>query len=438
MTNAQPEFIASVHYVARSDVGMRRANNQDSYAVILAEDEQAWCQRGHLLTVADGMGAHAAGELASKLAVEIIPHIYYHDRERTAAEALRCAIAEANNEIHRRGMANSEFRGMGTTASVLVLLPEAAFVGHVGDSRVYRLRDGRLEQLTFDHSLQWELRRSNRINEDSDFARLIPKNVITRSLGPNSHVTVDIEGPFALRQGDQFLICSDGLTGQIPDSELAELLSCLPPEEGAQALINLANLRGGPDNITLIIVRLVGDRMWAEAPPPKPARRPAKTAHPSWIGTVAAPIAGVCLLFAIFLLFAERTVAASVLGMAGVSVIIAAAVAWFRHRVAATESETAGATAMGKAPYATHVCGQNDGLARTLSRTLSELLQAARDENWCILWQDINALRDSADKSAEAGRFPEAVRQYATAIRQMMEQLRKQPQGSGKDSADEH
>jgi hypothetical protein len=77
-------------------------------------------------------------------------------------------------------------------------------------------------------------------------------------------------------------------------------------------------------------------------------------------------------------------------------------------------------------------------LARTLSRTLSELLQAARDENWCILWQDINALRDSADKSAEAGRFSEAVRQYATAIRQMMEQLRKQPQGSGKDSTDEY
>ncbi len=427
MSKAQPKFVTSFHWIARSDVGMRRANNQDSVKIVSAEDEASWQMRGHLLIVADGMGAHAAGELASKLAVDNIPHLYYHDRELAPHDALRSAITQANSEIYRRGMANQEFQGMGTTASVLALLPQGAFVGHVGDSRVYRLRDGCLEQLTFDHSLQWEVRRNHRIDEDSDFARMIPKNVITRSLGPNSQVDVDIEGPFPLQKGDQFLICSDGLTGQIPDEELAELMHQLDLEEGSQLLVDLANLRGGPDNITLILVRVLDERVLSEAHSSSPVRGAPKSAGSSWIATVAAPIAGVCLLFAILLRFAGQAVVAGVLAAAGISVLIGAAIGWFRRWMIAPGSEVDADESVGQAPYATCRCDRDGMMAKTLSNTLEELRQAARDENWSVSWQDIDAWRDSADKQAEARRYPQAIQQYAKAIRQMMAQLRKQP-----------
>lgn len=316
---------------------------------------------------------------------------------------------------------------MGTTASVLALLPQGAYVGHVGDSRVYRLRDRRLEQLTFDHSLQWEVRRSHRINEDSDFARMIPKNVITRSLGPNSKVEVDIEGPFPLKKGDQFLICSDGLTGQIPDEELAELLHELGPEEGAQLLVDLANLRGGPDNITLILVRLLDDQVLSEEPSASTPRRVPSTAGPSWIATVAAPIAGICLLFAVLLLFAGQAVVAGVLTAAGISVLIGALIGWIRRRMIVQGQEAEGQASLGQAPYVVCSCEHNGMMVETLAGTLDELRQAARDENWSVAWQDIDALRDTAAKMAKGRQYSHAIRQYAQAIRQMMEQLRKQP-----------
>src|SRR5210317_1432600 len=137
-----PPFLAGLQHVAHTDVGMRRANNQDSHVVLLAEDERVWRQRGHVFMVADGMGAHAAGELASKIAVDNVPHLYHHYRDLSPPEALQNAFVEGNTEIHKRGIANDDFRAMGTTGSALVLLPHGALIGHVGDSRVYRLRRG--------------------------------------------------------------------------------------------------------------------------------------------------------------------------------------------------------------------------------------------------------------------------------------------------------
>src|SRR5207253_8288324 len=122
-------------------------------------------RRGHLLMVADGMGAHAAGELASKLAAEGVPHLYRKYTEHSPPDALLRAIRETNLEINRRGMANTDFHNMGTTCSVLVLLPQGALAAHVGDSRIYRLRGDTINQLTFDHSLQWDLKASGQLPE---------------------------------------------------------------------------------------------------------------------------------------------------------------------------------------------------------------------------------------------------------------------------------
>jgi len=138
-----------LEHAEQSDIGMRRATNQDSHRVVLAPDWETWLRRGHLFVVADGMGAHAAGELASDMAAAGIVHQYHKYEDLSAPEALHRAILETNAEIHRRGQANVDFHNMGTTGSVLALLPQGALVAHVGDSRVYRLRKGVLEQLTF-------------------------------------------------------------------------------------------------------------------------------------------------------------------------------------------------------------------------------------------------------------------------------------------------
>ena len=234
---------------------MRRASNQDSHAEVVAANSAEWRSRGHLFAVCDGMGAHAAGELASQMAAECIPHTYFKLRDQPPADAIRSSIQEANAQIHARGQANIDFQGMGTTASVLVLLPQGAVVAHVGDSRVYRQRGKRLEQLTFDHSLVWEMSAAGQVPKDA-LPGFVPKNIITRSLGPHPDVQIDLEGPFPLEVGDTFLLCSDGLTGQVHDEEIGVLLECLPPDDAAQVLIDMANLRGGPDNITVTIVQV--------------------------------------------------------------------------------------------------------------------------------------------------------------------------------------
>ena len=255
MAETDTTWLTFIEQAALSDVGLRRSNNQDSCAVVLASDQRNWRDRGHLFLVADGMGAHAAGELASKLAAGGIPHTYHKLLEQAPPEALCQAVIESNAHIHGRGEANAEFHGMGTTISVLVLLPQGAIVAHVGDSRVYRFRHGRLEQLTFDHSLVWEMMATGQLPV-GDVANFIPKNIITRSLGPHPEVKVDLEGPFPLEQGDTFLLCSDGLSGQVKDEQIAAILGSMSPAEAARALVDLANLHGGPDNVTVVVVRV--------------------------------------------------------------------------------------------------------------------------------------------------------------------------------------
>jgi hypothetical protein len=146
---------------------------------------------------------------------------------------------------------------MGTTGIALVLRPEGAWVGHVGDSRAYRIRGGVIEQLSFDHSFLWEIARRQGKNPDELIG--IPANRILRSLGPEATVQVDVEGPHPLERGDVFLLCSDGLTGQVNDRVIGAVVAALPPDEAVRFLVHLANLQGGPDNTTVIVVRVGGE-----------------------------------------------------------------------------------------------------------------------------------------------------------------------------------
>ncbi len=269
-----------IEYASLTDVGVRRSHNQDNLAVQLASDDAQWRQRGHLFLVADGMGAHAVGEKASEQAAGVIPHTFFkHIQQNAPGPALRKAFIEANAHIHACGQANREFEGMGTTTTALLLRPDGAWVSHVGDSRVYRIRDGWIEQLSYDHSLLWEYARIKHM--DPEDVQDIPSNVIHRCLGPEPMVQIDVEGPHSVRPGDVFLLCSDGLSGQLNDSEMGAVVSALPPAEACRFLIDLANLRGGPDNITAIVVHIPAgaEADGTAAPEPKPPR---SRQRPAW------------------------------------------------------------------------------------------------------------------------------------------------------------
>ncbi len=240
---------------AATDTGMRRAKNEDSWAVVKAATPELFKLRGHLFMVADGMGAHAVGELASKLACDYIPHTYHKTRSGSPSEALSKAYGDVGAQIYNKAQANPDFHRMGTTCSTLVLLPAGALIAHVGDSRVYRVRQDRIDQLSFDHSMVWELVHKGHMKQE-EAQKAYPRNVITRSLGPEPTVEVDIEGPMPLEPGDVFVLCSDGLSGPVADAEIGAFAANCHPSEACRTLVQLANLRGGPDNITVIIVRI--------------------------------------------------------------------------------------------------------------------------------------------------------------------------------------
>jgi serine/threonine protein phosphatase PrpC len=318
-----------IEYTSLTDVGVRRSHNQDNHAVLLAGDDDQWRQRGHLFLVADGMGAHAVGEKASEQAASVIPHTYGKHAQHGPAPALRKAFVEANASIHACGQANREFEGMGTTATALLLRPEGAWVSHVGDSRVYRIRGGIIEQLSYDHSLVWEYARLKHI--DPEEVEDIPSNVIHRCLGPEPLVQVDVEGPHTLHSGDIFLLCSDGLSGQVSDPEIGAVASCLSPAEACRFLIDLANLRGGPDNITVMIVK-IGDGPAANgvpAPLPPPQRR-LWSSIPWWVFTLCSGIGLIAL--AAYLQFSQTGGVLAVFLLAACA-ILSGLVGLFMHSI---------------------------------------------------------------------------------------------------------
>lgn len=243
-----------IAYCALTDVGVKRSHNQDSFGAVPAPSDEAYQTFGHLFIVCDGMGAHAVGELASKMAVDTIQTVYPKLREEDPKAALRKSVLEANRTLLEKGKKNPEFRGMGTTATALALLPEGAYLAHVGDSRCYRVRDNNISQLSFDHSLRWEVAKQRKI--DPEQLTNVPNNVIVRSLGPDPKVKVDVTGPYPVQKNDVFVLCSDGLSGLVRDAEIWAAVTHLALDEACQFLIDLANLRGGVDNITVVVVKM--------------------------------------------------------------------------------------------------------------------------------------------------------------------------------------
>ena len=422
---------SGIDYAELSDVGMRRSNNQDSFVSVLAKSEKRFITHGHLFIVADGMGAHAAGELASQLAVDEISRAFFQF-ETMDRDAIEAAFHHANREIYNKGQSNPEFHNMGTTASSLVLNQAGATIAHVGDSRVYRLRNDCLEQLTFDHSLVWEIEANPEL-KTSSWSGPIPKNVITRSLGPNAAVQVDIEGPFAVQPGDRFVLCSDGLSGVVEDEEIGTLAGCLDPERATQVLADLANLRGGPDNITVTIVHVAEDSPDPDsAPLSQPSSNSKKT--PGWLlysivfQWLATALFGALLLggkdqFSIFTIVTFTTA------------LISSVAAWGWLATKNQSSHTKLNLPQGKAPYRSYDARPSHDLYERLGRTIQALRDASAENNWLMEWNSVEHYQQLGQMEINQDRARDAVRYQSCAILEAMKQLREQQNRAANDTS---
>jgi serine/threonine protein phosphatase PrpC len=238
-----------------TDVGRKRPHNEDNMAYVIPKDEQAMARKGALFIVADGMGGHAAGEVASEIAVETVTKAYYEDENEDIPLSLINAIKRANTIIHQRADENSLRSGMGTTCVAAVLCGNVAYIANVGDSRAYMVRQKQVRQISQDHSWVEEQVRAGLLTHAQARSHA-QRNVITRCLGTQTDVEVDVF-PEVLSESDTLVLCTDGLSGSIGEDELKSIINQFVPQESVYHLVERANENGGPDNITAIVARVL-------------------------------------------------------------------------------------------------------------------------------------------------------------------------------------
>jgi len=234
----------------RTDTGLVRTLNEDSVAWVTPHDDDAATKRGSLALVADGIGGHAAGEVASALAADVIRRLYY-DLDGPIPQVLANAFAAANRAIIEYAQEHPECRGMGTTCTVLAFRDSHAWLAHIGDCRAYLLRDRHLSQLSQDQTLVAKLVSEGTITQ-AEADRSPMHNVILQALGTTSNIKpmIGTKG-LSLQSGDILILCSDGVSNMVPDDKIAEVASRLPPQEACDALIEAALAAGGHDNASL-------------------------------------------------------------------------------------------------------------------------------------------------------------------------------------------
>jgi PPM family protein phosphatase len=240
----------------QTDPGCVRETNEDNGRHVNLYAAETNHHKGTLTIVADGMGGHSSGEVASEMAVELISHYYYADDADASSASLRQAIEQASRQIYETSVSDEKFFGMGTTVVALVVQNNTAFAAHVGDSRLYRLRGQEMEMLTMDHSQVMEMVKQGLISM-KEAQNHEDKNVILRAVGTQPSVEVEVSNPFSVEAGDEFLLCSDGLCDMVEDKEILDIwLNAGDIHAACEQLISLAKERGGRDNITVGIVRV--------------------------------------------------------------------------------------------------------------------------------------------------------------------------------------
>jgi protein phosphatase len=245
-----------VEIASLTDVGCERENNEDSYAYWESEDDHEFERLGRLVIVADGMGGVEGGQFASRIAVESVQKAYASSPESNPQQRLLAAFQFAHAEVQRKAHQNPELRGMGTTLTAFVLVGDHLFYAHVGDSRLYLLRAGKLQALTRDHSLVARLVETGVVSAQ-DAESHPQKHVLTAAVGVSDEIQPDHPAePINVKASNVLMVCSDGLWGQLSEQEMARILTAKSPAEACPALVELAKDHGGPDNITVQIVRV--------------------------------------------------------------------------------------------------------------------------------------------------------------------------------------
>lgn len=245
-----------IEVASLSDVGCQRDNNEDALSYWESQSDDEFQRKGRLALVADGMGGYEGGQEASRLAVETIQEIYDHDPASDPREVLLKGFRVAHERIRQYADAHPEFHGMGTTCTALALNDLQLYFVHVGDSRLYLVRRDSISRLTRDHSYVGRLVESGVLNSD-EAERHPQRHILTAALGAGGEIVADSPStPVALETGDALVLCTDGLWGLVHEPEILKAVSGHEASSACAELVKLARERGGPDNITVQILRL--------------------------------------------------------------------------------------------------------------------------------------------------------------------------------------
>ncbi|HXX01260.1 MAG TPA: protein phosphatase 2C domain-containing protein [Candidatus Acidoferrales bacterium] len=239
-----------------TDVGLQRSNNEDSCLYWEPVSDDDFHRKGRLAVVADGMGGYEGGQEASRLAVETVRHVYDNQFNGDPQETLLLALAAAHETIQRYGDEHLQFQGMGTTCTAISIVGHQLFFAHVGDSRLYLVRDTSVTRLTRDHSYVGRLVESGIVRSE-DAESHPQRHILTAALGSGREIVPDApEAPIQLEEGDTLVLCTDGLWSLVGEAELRRTVWSNTPSQACTALVNLALERGGPDNITVLVLRV--------------------------------------------------------------------------------------------------------------------------------------------------------------------------------------
>jgi len=247
---------AGVEVGSLSDVGCQRENNEDALSYWEPQAEEAFQKKGRLALVADGMGGYEGGQEASRLAIETIQEVYGQDSTGDPRDALLKGFQEAHHRIREYAEAHPEFQGMGTTCTALALNNLHLYFAHVGDSRLYLVRGSTISRLTRDHSYVGRLVESGVLRSD-EAERHPQRHILTAALGAGAEIVADAPlNPIDLEQDDVLVLCTDGLWSLIHEPEIMDIVSKKAASAACSELVQLARQRGGPDNITVQILRV--------------------------------------------------------------------------------------------------------------------------------------------------------------------------------------
>lgn len=265
---AKPAKKLSFIFAAKTDIGLVRTENQDSFGKFPEENTSLYHEKGQLFIIADGMGGHKGGKQASSIAVKTVI-TEYSNSSLEESVAIKEAIEKANSSIYNQAGDSTEFGRMGTTCTVLLLKDEKVIVGHVGDSRIYKIENNAIEQITNDHTKVQEMLRAGILTPE-EAINYPSKSVLARALGVDENVKVDINSDLTLREGQCFVLCTDGLA-KVTKEEILPIVINNSPADACRMLVDLANERGGKDNVTVIIIKVNPDnqKKFTEPEPPK-------------------------------------------------------------------------------------------------------------------------------------------------------------------------